>query len=168
LKNPQKSKEPKEPKELKVTLVTCGYKNIQQTYQNIEHLIIEELLPPIAFQDGIQSSSGTLLCFLDSKSDFAFNHTLKKMVNVMLNYPQLGGIYTDQILNGVQQYYPSYSYQALQQHAINTPFLCYKTLDVKFNPNNLVNYYYEALKDIGQKSVLHHIPEPLFVINTTV
>lgn len=147
-----------------VTLITCGYKDIQQTYKNIDHIIIEDLAPPIAFNEGIQSSNNSILGFLDQYSDFASENVVDTIVQVFLQYPEFGGVYTDHIFNSYQQYYPSYFYKTLQNIVINTPFFCRKETNVKFNPDNM-SYYYDALKTIGQHAILHHIPEPLFIIN---
>jgi len=149
----------------KVTIITYGYKDIKQTYENIDHIIIEDLAAPIAFNEGVKSSNNPIYGFLDQHSDFASERVIDIIVKIFLQYPEFGGIYTDNTTNGHQQYYPSYFYPTLQNIVINTPFFCRKEVNVKFDPKNTTSYYYDALKTIGQYTVLNHIPEPLFVLN---
>lgn len=148
----------------KVTLITCGYKDIKQTYQNIDHIIIEDVSPPTAFTEGFKSSQNPFCCFLDQYSDFASEHTVEAIMKIFLDYPEFGGVYTDNIINDNRQYYPSYMYTTLQNIVINTPFICRKETNVEFIESPI--YYYEALKKIGQLTILHHIPEALFTMAT--
>jgi len=150
----------------KVTLITCGYKDIKQTYSNIDHIIIEDTAPPKAFNEGLQSSNNIIYGFLDRESDFASEYTIEIIVKTMLKHPELGGVYTDNILNEHPQYFPSYSYANFQQYVINTPFFCHREVKVQFDETKLTTYYHEALKSIGSRTILHHIPEALFTINT--
>ena len=148
----------------KITLITCGYKEINQTYPNIEHIISEDVDPSVAFNDGVRSSNNLIYGFLDRYSDFATKFTVERIVRQFLEYPELGGVYTDNLLNGYRQYYPSYSYLSTQANQINTPFFCRKEVNIEFGQSDL--YYDEAIKKIGGYTILHHIPEALFVIST--
>lgn len=147
----------------RLTLVTCGYKDIKQTYQEIDHVIMEDLAPPDAFNEGVQSQDNPLFCFLDTSSDFAVDTVVEDVMNLLSDYPEFGGVYTDNIQNGNRQYFPSYFYPLLDKIVINTPFFCRKELNIQFNPQAAM-YYHEALKRIGQRTILQHIPQPLFVI----
>jgi len=140
----------------KVVLVTCGYKDIQQTYKNIYHVISEESSPPMAFNEGIQSSDGTIYCFLDKDSYFTSETVVENVMKMFLQYQEIGAIYTDGIVNGYRQYFPSYSYSSIQNATINTPFFCHK------DAQNTVQYYDEALKHMSKSIILHHIPEASF------
>jgi len=149
----------------KITLITCGYKDIKQTYPNIEHIIIDDVTPPVAFNAGLKSSTNSICCFLDNKSNFLSEYVVEDVLKTFLRYPEFGGIYTDNIFNGHRQYYPSYSYQTLQTIIINTPFFCRRETNIEFDETNLDNYYYDILKKMGQFTILHHIPEALFTID---
>jgi hypothetical protein len=149
-----------------LTLITCGYKEINQTYDNIDHVIIEDLTPPVAFAEGVISSPNSFAyCFLDQYSDFASSTVIEEIMQILCTHPELGGAYSDNIFNGYRQYYPSYFYESLQKVNIDTPFVCRKEVNVKFNPEIPSMYYYDALKEMGTHTVLHHVPQPLFTIN---
>lgn len=150
----------------KITIITCGYKDIQQTYPHIDHIIIDDIATPTAFNEGMKSSSNIVYCFLDKYSDFISQYIVEDVCKIFFQYPELGGLYTDNILNGHRQYYPSYSYQALKEIIIDTPFFCRREVQVQFDETLLEGHYYDGLKKIGQHSILHHIPEALFTINT--
>ena len=146
----------------KITLITCGYKKLNQTYSNIEHIISEDVEPYEAFNDGVQSSNSLIYGFLDQYSDFSVDDAVEQIVQKFLTYPELGGVYADNILNGYRQYYPAYSYESTQNIVIQTPFFCRRELNIKFEQSDMC--YYEAIKNIGSYTILHHIPKALFKI----
>ena len=149
----------------RVIIVTCGYKDLYQTYKNIENIISEEPLTPNAFNEGVNvSTKYDIFCFLDRYSDFAQDNVVEIAVNTFLKYPELGGIYTDNIVGGYRQYFPSYSYQTINDIVIDTPFFCRAEAGLKFNLDLTSLYYDNAIKQLGQHVILHHIPEALFEI----
>lgn len=149
----------------KITLITCGYKEIRQTHANIEHIISEGVEPYVAFNDGLKSSNSLIYGFLDENVDFACDDVVEKIVKRFLEYPEIGGIYTDNTLNGKRQYYPAYSYQATLHNRINTPFFCRRELKLEFVQSD--TYYDAAIKKMGSYTILHHIPEALFTITSS-
>jgi hypothetical protein len=141
---------------------------MKQTYQNIDHVIIEDEPPSVVFNNGIQSSDGLIYCFLDYYSNFCQDNVIERVVNILTMCQELGGIYTDNFLNNYRQYYPSYSHLSLQEATINTPFFCRKETNIQFDITDSSLYYDKAIKALGKNVILHHIPEALFTINDIV
>jgi len=148
-----------------ITLITCGYKQINQTYPNINHIIIDDLPVPQAFNQGMPSSQHQLCCFLDDKFDFVNESVLEQIMNVFLTYNEVGCVYTDNITQGHHNFYPSNDYNLItQEHiVIQTPIVFYNNINAKFPEQDLNTYYANVIKYLSQHTIVHHIPEPLFI-----
>lgn len=146
-----------------VSVISCGHENITQTYPNIEHINFNNLKPQKAFNKGIESSQGVVLCFLDQYSNFASDNVIKQMIDIFRQHREFAAIYSDNITNNYRQYYPSFSQNLIKNVIIDTPFCCKKEvpLTLSFNPN-MQMYYYDVIRKLSQTTILHHIPHPLF------
>jgi len=149
----------------RVVIITQGYREIEQDYQNIEHIILEDIAPPNAFNDGIKSSNGDIYCVMTENETFVRDNVVTQAVNIFCKHPEFAVVYGDCLSNGTRTHYPSHVFTNFQRQdlIINTPFF-FKQIDEEFNTNLEYLYYYDMLKRLSTKYIFHHIPEPLFEI----
>ena len=155
----------------KVTIITKGYKEIDQDYEKFEHIILEDLPAPQLFNQGLESSDGEICCVLTENEDFTHSKIVSNAVEILYKYPEFAVVYGDCIINGIRHYYPSHDFRNFRRQdlIINTPFFFKRTnelLDGLFNEQLDTLYYYDALKKLSNKYVFHHISEPLFLIES--
>lgn len=128
---------------------------VEQDYPS-EHLTIVK-------QDNfnIKVERGKIYGFLSKYDEFASPTSLQQINQAFVDYNQIAGVYTDQLIekNGYTKniYHPS----NITNQMVNSPLFLNGEIQPEFNNQLKYLYFYDMIMELKDKVVLCHIPKPL-------
>ena len=136
--------------------------DVEQDYPS-EHLTI------IQQEDfSIKVERGKIYGFLSKYDMFASPTSLRQINQVFIQYHQIAGAYTDQLIEKDEYTKRIYHPSNITNQMVNSPIFLSGEIQPEFNNELKYLQCYDMIKELKDKVILCHIPKPLILSKVPV